>query len=128
MSDEFKLQVSVKFGDYDQHMLNVRADNGTELEAQLDGVPVQKVVDFGSTVKAAQTAQPLTQAGPAPTAPPPPAAPVGSAPSVPQADAPHCPHGRRNKRSGVSSKGAWTGFMCPLPKGHPDQCDPVWDK
>lgn len=131
MSEDFKLQASYKFGEYDQHMLNVRAENGAELTGHLDTVDVQKVVDFGSIVKAAQNVQPLTQPveQPAPTvtAPAPvAAAPVASAPSAPPADAMFCSHGQRTKKQGRSARGPWTGYFCPLPKGHPDQCDAVW--
>ena len=35
-----------------------------------------------------------------------------------------CPHGQRVQRAGTSSRGAWTGYFCPLPKGSPDQCKP----
>lgn len=123
MSDnDFKLQTSYKFGEYDQHMLNVRADNGGELSAQLDNIDVQKVVDFGATVKAVQSAVPVTAptAG-APAAPP--AAPAAPAATAPQGNAGrYCPHGPRTRYAGKSARGAYVAWFCPLAKGHPDQC------
>lgn len=37
-----------------------------------------------------------------------------------------CAHGEMTKRSGAGPKGPWKAFMCPTPKGTPDQCEPVW--
>lgn len=39
-----------------------------------------------------------------------------------------CSHGTMTKREGAGAKGPWKAFMCPSPKGTPDQCDPVWIK
>lgn len=37
-----------------------------------------------------------------------------------------CNHGVMTRRSGQGAKGPWKAFMCPSPKGTPDQCDPVF--
>lgn len=37
-----------------------------------------------------------------------------------------CSHGVMSKRTGAGAKGPWKAFMCPSPKGTPDQCEPVW--
>jgi hypothetical protein len=37
-----------------------------------------------------------------------------------------CKHGEMTKRTGSGAKGPWKAFMCPSPKGTPDQCEPVW--
>lgn len=37
-----------------------------------------------------------------------------------------CKHGEMTKKTGASAKGPWKAFMCPSPKGTPDQCDPLW--
>jgi hypothetical protein len=37
-----------------------------------------------------------------------------------------CSHGLMSKRTGAGAKGPWKAFMCPSPKGTPDQCEPVW--
>lgn len=47
---------------------------------------------------------------------------AGGITATPDSSAPLCKHGARVKREGTSSKGAWTGWFCPLPKGNPDQC------
>jgi hypothetical protein len=39
-----------------------------------------------------------------------------------------CKHGPMTKREGAGAKGPWKGFMCPTPKGTPDQCEPVFVK
>ena len=39
-----------------------------------------------------------------------------------------CEHGPMTKREGAGAKGPWKGFMCPTPKGTPDQCEPVFVK
>ena len=53
---------------------------------------------------------------------------------VPRNDAPpasftsaatkQCVHGDMVARSGSNAKGPWKGWMCPTPKGTPDQCSP----
>ena len=37
-----------------------------------------------------------------------------------------CTHGIMTKRQGAGAKGPWKGYMCPTPKGTPDQCEPVF--
>ena len=37
-----------------------------------------------------------------------------------------CSHGVMTKRTGAGAKGPWNAYMCPSPKGTPDQCEPVW--
>ncbi|GII83345.1 hypothetical protein Ssi03_13350 [Sphaerisporangium siamense] len=39
-----------------------------------------------------------------------------------------CAHGEMTYRTGNSAKGAWAGYFCPLEKGDPDQCKPVFVK
>lgn len=41
---------------------------------------------------------------------------------------PTCAHGERKYVTGTSAKGPWAAYMCPTPKGTPDQCAPVWTK
>jgi hypothetical protein len=55
-----------------------------------------------------------------------------SAPSyqqqAPAAVGPTCKHGPMQHKSGVNpqSNKPWQGYMCPAPKGAPDQCSPQW--
>ena len=37
-----------------------------------------------------------------------------------------CKHGPMQLRTGAGSKGPWKAWMCPSPKGTPDQCEPIW--
>jgi hypothetical protein len=37
-----------------------------------------------------------------------------------------CKHGMMSQRTGSGAKGPWKAYMCPSPKGTPDQCEPVW--
>lgn len=37
-----------------------------------------------------------------------------------------CKHGSMTPRTGQGAKGPWKAFMCPSPKGTPDQCEPEW--
>lgn len=41
-------------------------------------------------------------------------------------EAKRCAHGIMTKRQGQGAKGPWKGYMCPSPKGTPDQCEPVF--
>ena len=41
-------------------------------------------------------------------------------------EAKRCSHGIMTKRQGQGAKGPWKGYMCPSPKGTPDQCQPVF--
>jgi hypothetical protein len=37
-----------------------------------------------------------------------------------------CKHGPMTPRTGSGAKGPWKAYMCPSPKGTPDQCEPAW--
>ena len=37
-----------------------------------------------------------------------------------------CKHGPMTPRTGNGAKGPWKAYMCPSPKGTPDQCEPEW--
>lgn len=125
----------MKFGPNNEGMLNVRADSPAELITWLDAVDIQRLVDFGSTMTAVQNAAPVTQPQqpawqpPAPTAAPqgpPQGAPAASAPSGPPADGMVCIHGPRRRYDGKKNNRPYTAYFCPLEKGDPNQCAPVW--
>lgn len=40
----------------------------------------------------------------------------------------NCIHGPMTKREGSGAKGPWKAYMCPTPKGTPDQCTPEFLK
>ncbi|MER7445008.1 hypothetical protein [Micromonospora avicenniae] len=53
-------------------------------------------------------------------------APAGPPPGM---TAPTCPHGTKAwKTGGGNGKREWKAWMCPAPKGAPDQCPPEWVK
>lgn len=48
------------------------------------------------------------------------------APAAPAGGGYTCNHGSRNFKEGNGAKGPWAAWMCPTPKGTPDQCPPLW--
>jgi hypothetical protein len=52
------------------------------------------------------------------------AAPARAA-AAPVPGAPTCEHGARTHRTGVGSKGPWSAWFCPQPKGAA-QCEAIW--
>jgi hypothetical protein len=148
---EGKIVATLKAGDkYDAPWITVGADTPEEVaalveragQAGLGAIVANAARGFQGTYAVAgaatvtqvgyeQNAAPVAvQAGPvAPTAAPPvaaQAAPAAPAPTAPQAEAKFCPHGQRTLYNGTKNGRAYTAFFCPLPKGHPDQCGPVW--
>lgn len=146
-----KVVATLKAGDkFDAPWITIGADSPEELAVLVDragqaglGAAVANAArGFQGTYVVAGSAQ-VTQVGYEQTAPPvgaqtapvaptaaPPvqgqAAPAVPAPTAPQADAKFCPHGQRTLYNGTKNGRAYTAFFCPLPKGHPDQCGPVW--
>ncbi len=60
-------------------------------------------------------------------------APLGVTPAPTQTFTPStapvaraCKHGSMQTRTGTGAKGPWKAYMCPSPKGTPDQCEPQW--
>ena len=52
---------------------------------------------------------------------------VGSAPTEHGSSSSRvCKHGEMSRRTGAGPKGPWKAYMCPSPKGTPDQCEPGW--
>ena len=42
-------------------------------------------------------------------------------------DGPICKHGPKLRKTGMGKNGKqWDAWMCPAPKGQPDQCPPEW--
>lgn len=53
----------------------------------------------------------------------------GTSPAAATSDGPICKHGAKQLKSskpGAANK--WQAWMCPAPKGTPDQCQPEWIK
>lgn len=57
-----------------------------------------------------------------------PSAPPRGAVSAPGGESRQCKHGEMTFKTGFSAKTnkTWSAFMCPSPKGTPDQCDAEW--
>lgn len=128
MSEDYKYQVSVKFGTYDQSMLNVRAESAVELNALLRGLNTDLA---GTIVVAADTLRAIALEG----QPPNPGVgaqpnPVGQAVPQQQPGNPVCAHGQmvkvgpRTNQDGTT----WTGYYCALGRDNPNRCKPQYDR
>lgn len=103
------------FAEFKTHLTDVLGPEGVEkvlttMATSIEGAPSYE--QAVSTVTATLSATPVAQTSSPSTAP------VGR----------NCKHGPMTKRSGSSAKGPWKGYMCPTPKGTPDQCEPVFLK
>ena len=122
MAETTKFQANFKLAD--GTLVNLYADTAVELEKSLG-----EIQDLAPLVHS--VSQSLTSAGPSRTFPPrrvsaPTAASSEASPAVEEGKAPTCKHGNMTHRSGTGAKGPWKAWMCPAPKGTPDQCDPIW--
>lgn len=148
---EGKIVATLKAGrDFDAPWITIGADTPEELAVLVDragqaglGTAVATAARGFQSTYTVGGAMPVTQVGyeqtPAPVAVQ--TAPVGPtagppvqaqaaaavpAPTVPQGEQKFCPHGARTLYNGTKNGRAYTAFFCPLPKGHPDQCQPIW--
>lgn len=110
-------------GGYEAPWVTVDANTPEELNDRLDGLAnlgsLGKVVEVAELLRAAHV---VASPSPAPAAG---ATVTQSAPPV--SSGPVCPHGARTRREGNGAKGKWVGYFCPLQKGDPNQCKPVWE-
>jgi hypothetical protein len=105
---------------YGAALLVVRGDNVAELEENLRAVHeslLETIVETKGLLHAAAGVSVTATAAK-------PAAASGGADVVGQDR--FCNHGKREHKSGTSSKGKWEGWFCPQPKNASDKCDPVW--
>ena len=104
-NDEFKINLAQILGD-------VGAENLiSTMATSLEGAPMSYATAVGNL------AQGLG------------AVPVSNSQTFTQSTGPMgrtCKHGEMTKRTGAGAKGPWKAFMCPSPKGTPDQCEPAW--
>ena len=103
---EFKINLSSLLGEQDAESLL------TTMSASLMSAP-QNIMEAASNIVAGLGGVP--QPTPSTYAPP---------TNAPQGRV--CKHGPMTKRSGAGAKGPWKGWMCPSPKGTPDQCEPIF--
>ena len=104
------------FADFKNNLVDVLGPAGadaviTTMAVSIEGAPItveQAVNNVTASIPATVVSQTTT----------PSTAPTGRS----------CKHGPMTKRQGASAKGPWKGYMCPTPKGTPDQCEPVFLK
>lgn len=119
MSEDYKVQVSIKFGPNLVGMLNIRANSVAELDLLIDETresSVPALVGFTEELGALSAIQgqfPQTQV-------------VSNTPAT--AGAPNCNHGPMTYRTGGSGNDRWEGHFCPQPKGAPDKCKPIYPR
>jgi hypothetical protein len=102
------------FAEFKSHLTDVLGPEGAETLITTMAVSIE-----GAPVTIEQAVANLAPLNPTPVAPQtftPSTSPTGRA----------CKHGAMTKREGTGAKGPWKAYMCPTPKGTPDQCDPVW--
>lgn len=122
MPESTKFQANFKLAD--GTLLNLYADNATELETSLG-----LIQDLAPLVHS--VSQSLTSAGPARTFTPrrsgaTPGAPAAAAPQIVEGQSPTCKHGPMTLKTGTNARGPWKGWLCNAPKGASDKCDPIW--
>jgi hypothetical protein len=133
VSDDYAIQVSFKTPT--QTLINLRAADEAELSEYLDvlGRQLKTIGAVEQTLKAMENiyagmtpAEHLAKqaTAPAQSAPARPAAAPQAAQNA--GDVPICEHGPMTPVSGVKNGRAWSGHFCPLPKGSPGQCAPVF--
>lgn len=87
----------------------------------LNPVEAQAVAQIQQAIPATVVSTPQTGVPQQSFAPVPPV----STPA-PLSSTPTCHHGTKVAKKGNGAKGEWRGWMCPAPKGTPDQCTPQW--
>jgi hypothetical protein len=119
-------QVSSKLND--GRIFVIAADTFADFKTHLTDVLGPEGVDkvLGTMATSLEGAPSFEQAVSNVTAAIPGASPVSTPSTAPVGRS--CKHGPMTKRSGSSAKGPWKGYMCPTPKGTPDQCEPTFLK
>jgi hypothetical protein len=119
-------QVSSKLND--GRIFVIAADTFADFKTHLTDVLGPEGVDkvLGTMATSLEGAPSFEQAVSNVTAAIPGASPVSTPSTAPVGRS--CKHGPMTKRSGSSPKGPWKGYMCPTPKGTPDQCEPTFLK
>lgn len=114
--DDYKYQMSAKFGPGGIGMINVRADDPEEFANNVNAAvaavgPASVLVEALNTEFQGVSAANATAPAPAPY------------PQQAQAQGGQiCVHGQMVARSGVKNGKPWSGWFCPTPQGTPGQC------
>lgn len=124
-------QLTVRGSTGDEFIENL-AYAADQIGAILAGVNlIHSTVTANDTLNSPAPAAPVTPAPSNAWAQPISATPPVAAPSAftnAAAQAPSCQHGTKTAKAGIGQRGPWKAWMCPSPKGTPDQCQPVWLK
>lgn len=124
MSEDYKVQVSLKFGPGMLGLLNLRANTPQELDTlirdttELLVVPIggltEEIAPLANIQQAFPQTQVINQGQPQQSAQP---AVTGRS----------CQHGQMTYRTGnQNTPDAWAGYFCPLGKGDPAKCRPQY--
>lgn len=124
MSDDYKCQVSIKFGPKMEAMLNLRANTTRELDDLARDASdhilasLAALVEDMTAISNVQQHFPQTQVVSQPE-------PFQQQQQTQTYTAPkQCIHGPMQERSGAD----WRGWFCPLDKTHPQRCKPQYDR
>lgn len=130
--NEAVFQVSFKFGEHQQAMLNVRGDDekgfadALEVARSFAGVIASLETELRAVSVVGQSFPGTTVMGtPGDTG----GYSVNNPPTTPAPGPEYtrCAHGNRVRKDGTSPKGYWAGWFCPLPKGDPNACAVTWE-
>lgn len=113
------IQISAAYGSVTLRFMTViEAQNTlTQMRNSSDPVLVEAVKAVEKNFADLLTNKPSTSS---------PATPANSPGSAKQLSDKTCQHGQRNLVKGISAKGPWVGHFCPLEKGDPAQCKPIF--
>ena len=104
------------FASFKTHIEDVLGPQGAEAVITTMATSIEGVPSFEQAVSNVAAAIPGAAEVFTPPTSTPSTAPVGR----------NCKHGPMTKRQGSSAKGPWKAYMCPTPKGTPDQCEAIF--
>lgn len=122
-----KFQINYKLNN--GTLINLYADTVIELETGLADLAMNALninktgTELGVNAHAAPVTAPVTVSSVAAAFN---ATPVQSAPATSNSSGNSCKHGAMKLVTGTSTKGPWSAYMCSMPKGSPDKCEPIW--
>ena len=102
------------FASFKTHLSDVLGPEGAESLLTTMATSIEGAPSFEQAV--ANVSAQFPSAAPVPQTSTPSTAPTGRG----------CKHGPMTKRQGSSAKGPWKAYMCPTPKGTPDQCEAIF--
>lgn len=129
-ASEGKITVTLKGGlGFDAPWIVIHAADAAEASSQLGSEMVELMNRVqGAGKYFAGLYSPNTSTTPSASAAQPVSAPPAGATAPPSGETRSCKHGAMTYKSGVAKASGkpWQAFMCPTPKGAPDQCEAQW--